>query len=79
MDTIRAKKIAKELNGKRVGGWTILDYINNGKAAVILRAVKGEDTAALKIFDPELIERFGKKTQLIRVQRENKKSVSNLE
>lgn len=72
MDTIRAKKIAKELNGKRVGGWTILDYINNGKAAVILRAVKGEDTAALKIFDPELIERFGKKTQLIRVQREKK-------
>ena len=70
MNTIRAKRIAKELNGKTVGGWTVLDYIDNGKAAVILRAVKGEETAALKIFDHELIERFGKETQLIRVQRE---------
>jgi len=70
MDTIRAKIIAKELKGKTVGGWTVLDYIDNGKSAVILRAVKGGETAALKVFDRELIERFGKGTQLIRVQRE---------
>lgn len=72
MNTIRAKRIAKELNGKTVGGWTVLDYIDNGKAAVILKAVKGKETAVLKIFDRELIERFGKKTQLIRVQREKR-------
>lgn len=70
MNTIRAKRIAKELNGKTVGGWTVLDYIDNGKAAVILRAVKGKEIVALKIFDRELIERFGKETQLIRVKRE---------
>lgn len=70
MDRVQAKRIAKELKDKKVGGWTILDYVNNGKSAVVLRATRNGEEAALKIFDPDLVERFGREKQLIRVQRE---------
>ncbi|MFH1977479.1 MAG: protein kinase [Pseudomonadota bacterium] len=72
MDTVRAKIIAKELNGNKVGDWTVTGYINNGKSAVVLKAHRDKEEAALKVFDPELIEKYGKKTQLIRIERELK-------
>ena len=60
MDRYRAERIAKELKGKQVGNWTVHEYINNGKSAVLLKATKNEDVAALKLFDPDLVEAFGK-------------------
>ncbi len=70
MDETRAKRLAAELIGHEIGGWSIMDYINYGKSAVILKSRKNDDIAAIKIFDPELIERFGKKIQMDRVERE---------
>ena len=70
MDSIRAKNLADELKGKEIGGWEILDYINHGKSAVVLKAEKNGEEAALKVFDQELIERIGKEKQLKRVERE---------
>ena len=70
MDEVRAKRIAAELKGHQVSGWTVCEYINYGKSAVILRATRGSDEAALKIFDPDLVERFGRSTQLSRIKRE---------
>ncbi len=70
MDEARAKRIANELKGNTVGDWTILDYINHGKSAVVLKAIKDKDYAAVKVFDQVLIERFGQETQLKRVERE---------
>ena len=72
MDKFRAKRIAEELKGKCVGGWKIIEYVNNGKSAVILKATRNEETAALKIFDPDLVELFKRENQMIRVNRERK-------
>lgn len=70
MDQGRAKRIAFELKGKEVGGWTVLDYINYGKSALIVKAIRNGEVAALKVFDPDLVERFGRDTQLSRIERE---------
>lgn len=70
MDEARAKRIAAELVGHCVSGWIVRGYINYGKSAVILRAERDSKEAAIKIFDPDLVERFGKETQLSRIKRE---------
>jgi eukaryotic-like serine/threonine-protein kinase len=70
MDKVRAKRIAAELKGLSVSGWTIGEYIDNGASAVVLTAERGGQTAALKLMDPELIERYGEEHQLARIRRE---------
>jgi serine/threonine protein kinase len=70
MDPVRAERMSNELRGKRVGGWLIRRYIGSGKSAVVFEGEKDGQQAALKVFDPELVERFGKPTQLRRIERE---------
>jgi serine/threonine protein kinase len=70
MESVRAERMARELIGQQVGGWLIQRLINAGKSAVVFAARKDSQQAALKIFDPELVERFGKATQLARIDRE---------
>ncbi len=70
MDPVRAERISCELTDKRVGGWLIRRYSGAGKSAVVFEAVKDSQQAALKVFDPELVERFGKDNQLERIDRE---------
>jgi hypothetical protein len=41
MDKVRARRIAAELQGTSVGGWTIGDYLGNGASAVVLTAAAG--------------------------------------
>jgi len=72
MDPIRAKRISSELLGKTIGGWELESYINCGKSALVFKAKKDKILSALKIFDSELVERYGKKTQLLRIEREKK-------
>ena len=70
MDPVRAGRISQELIGQRVGGWNIHREVGSGKSAVVFEGEKDGKQAALKIFDPELVERFGKPTQLARIERE---------
>ena len=72
MDRIRAMAMAQELHGRQVGGWVVEDYLGNGFSAVVLSARKGDSRAALKVIDPEMIERFGTERQLARVVREKR-------
>lgn len=65
-----AEKMSAELVGKTVGGWNIKSYINHGKSAVVFLAERSGTTAALKIFDPEIVERYGRDVQLTRIDRE---------
>jgi serine/threonine-protein kinase RIO1 len=58
MDSVIAKRMEKELLGHEVGGWTIVGHINSGRSAVVFRAKREGETAAIKIFDPELVERL---------------------
>jgi len=70
MDSAQAKLLRESLEGKTVGGWHIDGFFGNGKSAVVFSAVRGTETGALKIFHPELIERYGKDAQLQRIMRE---------
>jgi serine/threonine protein kinase len=70
MDPIRAEQIAQKLIGQKIGAWLIQKHIGQGKSAVVFRAEQNDQRAALKVFDPELVQRFGKDTQLARIDRE---------
>jgi serine/threonine protein kinase len=70
MDKITADKMTAKLCGTQVGGWLVKEYINHGKSAVVFLVSKGGQDAALKVFDPEMVERYGRATQLKRIERE---------
>jgi serine/threonine protein kinase len=70
MDNIKAAELEATLKGKSIGGWKIINLINNGKSAAVFRATDGSKTVALKIFDDELIEKYGDDTQIARIDRE---------
>lgn len=70
MDSAQAKQLSDSLQGLSVSGWVVEAPIDHGKSAVVVRAVKAGQIAALKVFHPELIERFGKAAQLERIERE---------
>lgn len=59
-----------ELQGRVVNGWLVNDYIDCGKSALVLRAERAGVSGAIKIFDRELIERFGREVQAERIKRE---------
>jgi len=70
MDEARARYLYEQLKNNKVGDWTIIDYIDHGKSAVVFEGRKGKKHAAIKIFDPELIDKVGKEKQRGRVERE---------
>jgi len=70
MDSVRAKRMTAELLGKQVGGWTILEFKDHGKSALVFKAEREGEIGAIKVFDPELVERFGRDKQLERINRE---------
>ena len=70
MDDARAVRMAAELLGTTIGDWTILEYLGAGKSALVFRAQKDSSFAALKVFDPELVQRFGTDVQKARIERE---------
>jgi eukaryotic-like serine/threonine-protein kinase len=70
VDSIQAQMLREELQGKVVGGWLVDGFHGNGKSAVVLPATKGDQVGAIKVFHPELVERYGKEAQLERIMRE---------
>lgn len=70
MDKARAKRMAAGLQGRKVAGWTIGPYLGNGFSAVVLRAERDGRVAAIKLIDPEMVERSGAEKQLARILRE---------
>lgn len=70
MDRARAERMTKELLGSTVGTWTPLRFVDAGKSAMVFEASNGSILGALKIFDPELVERFGTDVQTARIERE---------
>ncbi len=70
MDAARAQRIFSDLQGVSVGGWIVSRYIGHGGSAVVLEGRRGGVVSALKLIDPELVERFGKERQIARIRRE---------
>lgn len=70
MDRIQAQMLRDQLQGVEVGGWLVNGFHGNGKSAVVMPASKDGAIGAIKIFHPELVERYGKDVQLERIMRE---------
>jgi serine/threonine protein kinase len=70
MDNSSEKRLVAELLGKRVGGWQLLERLGAGKSAVVFTAIRDGREGALKIFDPDLVQRSGREKQLKRIERE---------
>jgi serine/threonine protein kinase len=70
MDRTRAERMVRDLQGKQVGGWTVGRLLGNGASALVLAAEKNGSVAALKVIDPEMVERFGAASQIARLNRE---------
>lgn len=70
MDKVRAKRFEQALVGQSAAGWNVQAYINCGKSAAVFKARNGDRLAAIKFFDPEIIEKHGAEIQLQRIERE---------
>lgn len=70
MDSVTARALEARLKGVTLDGWEIGDLINHGKSAAVFHGRKDGAHAAVKIFDSELIERYGDNAQLARIDRE---------
>jgi hypothetical protein len=68
MDKARAHQWFAQLLGTQIGGWAPEELLGHGKSAIVVKASRAGALGALKLFDPELVERFGIDTQLLRVQ-----------
>jgi eukaryotic-like serine/threonine-protein kinase len=60
----------ENLIGQTIGHWKLVKFVNAGKSAAVFRGEKDSETAAVKIFDPALVEEFGRESQLKRILRE---------
>jgi serine/threonine protein kinase len=70
MDAAKAEFLAEKLVGKQVGGWEVRKLKDHGKSAAVFLAENDTGIAAVKVFDDELIERYGDQVQLARIDRE---------
>lgn len=70
MDQVKAEQLFERLNGQLVDGWLIKRLIDHGKSAAVFFAERDGAAAAVKIFDADLIERYGDEAQIGRIQRE---------
>ncbi len=70
MDSTKAKEWENRFQGKTIEKWTVKSLIDNGKSAAVFLAEGGEGPVALKIFDDELIKRYGDDSQIARIDRE---------
>jgi serine/threonine protein kinase len=70
MDVARAQSKVKELMGQTVGGWLITGYVAFGKSAILFKAENDGAVGAIKIYDPELVDRFGAHVVEERIRRQ---------
>jgi eukaryotic-like serine/threonine-protein kinase len=70
MDQIKARELETKLRGLQIGEWTIEALVDHGKSAAVFRALGPSGKVAVKIFDDELIAKYGDDTQFARIERE---------
>ena len=70
MDSEKARLLEGQLKGKLLEAWRVGDLIDHGKSAAVFHGHSDGQHVAVKIFDDELILRYGDKTQIERIERE---------
>lgn len=70
MDSTKAKEWEDRFKGIKIEKWTIQSLIDHGKSAAVFLAEGDDGPVALKIFDDEIIKRYGDDSQITRIERE---------
>ena len=70
LNSQRAKDLEDTLSGSTVGSWLVRELLGHGKSAAVFRGESANSECALKVFDTEIVERYGRITQLRRIERE---------
>lgn len=70
MDEAIAREYANQFLGKCINGWKVGDLKGFGKSAAVFKCEKAGLVAAVKIFDKAIVARYGKDTQIGRIERE---------
>lgn len=63
-------KLEKDFVGREISGYMVDRYINSGKSAAVFECHRGSSKYAIKIFFPEIVEKFGHEIQVVRIARE---------
>jgi serine/threonine protein kinase len=71
MDREKAANLFEKLRPRGVAGWELHELKDNGKSAAVFKASKDGVLAALKVYDNELITRYGDEALLTRMERES--------
>lgn len=72
MHQARAEGMAEDLAGKSLDGFRLEELVGFGKTALVMRAQRKDypNDVAVKIFDPELVDKFGEAAREERIRRE---------
>ena len=70
MDSTKAKEWEERFTGQKIDKWVVKSLIDHGKSAAVFLAEDDDGPVALKIFDDELIKRYGDDSQIARIERE---------
>lgn len=70
MDRTKALDILDRLKGRDISGWQISKFLDNGKSAAVFKASRGDEVSAIKVFDTDLITKFGGDALTVRSERE---------
>lgn len=70
MDEVRAREMAQRLVGTEVGGWKIARYVGSGGTALVCECARGSKLGAIKVYDPLMVDEFGKTEVIGRIQRQ---------
>ena len=70
MNGVIAKNLESRIRGVECDDWKIVELVNFGKSAAVFKAERDGNLAAVKVFDPELVESFGVDVTGTRIERQ---------
>jgi len=70
MDKAKARYLFEQIKGTKINDICIEEFINNGKSAAVFRGRKEDKLFAIKIFDNDIVERYGTELQQQRIELE---------
>jgi serine/threonine-protein kinase RIO1 len=76
MDKLKARELESRLRDKTFANYQVIEYLNNGKSAAVFKAQNDVgQVCALKVFDDDLVEKYGAEIQIHRIELEISSSI----
>ena len=71
MDSSKAKQLANSIAGKSLNGYKVAQLLGHGKSAAVFKGISSDgEPVAIKLFDHDLVDKFGEAMQIQRIEQE---------